>query len=97
VCMFVCVCVCLCVCMYVYVTSHIYKQTSIVRGCVFVLSVWMCVCVYVRACACVCVGVCVCMRMLLVTLINKRVLYGVATLSRLLQIIRLFCRISSLL
>jgi len=75
--------------------------------CVFVplcicLYVFACVCsyerVYVRVCGvylCVRVSVCICLCVL-----DERVcvyVYGVATISRLLKIIGLFCRILSLL
>ena len=45
-----------------------------------------CICVYVYVCVCMCVCVCILCHT-----------YGVATISRLLKIIGLFCRISSLL
>jgi len=45
----------------------------------------VCVCVCVCVCACVCVCVCVCML--------SESCYGVAAISRLLEIIGLFCRI----
>jgi len=72
-----------------------------------------CGCVCVCACACVCVCVCVCVReqaydhsacnyvtahvLPHLTCLFVVLLYGVATISRLLQITGFFCRISSLL
>jgi len=60
----------------------------------------VCVCACVRVCVCVCV--CVCVQGFLggggeVCGPRLEILYGLATISRLLKIIGLFCRISSLL
>jgi len=53
----------------------------------------MCVCVRACMCVCVCMYVCVCMC---VCVMVEGCNYGMATISRLLKIIGLFCRISSL-
>ena len=63
------------------------------------MFVCMCMCL----CVCVCVCVCVCARVSVHVCVGMRVrrwegeCYGVASISRLLKIIGLFCRISSLL
>jgi len=78
----VCVCVCVCVCASVCVFAC---------GCVCV-----CVCVFVYVCVCVCV----CLRVFVYICSAKEPYksnYGVAMISRLLKIIGLFYRISSLL
>jgi len=72
-----------------------------------------CVCVYVCVCVCMCVYVCVCVCVCVCVMLSVSVpggvlcvretehlsicVYGVATISRLLKIRGLFCRLSSLL
>jgi len=81
------------------------------QSCVYV-CVYVCVCVRererekerakekereqesVRMCVCVCMYMCICVHVCLCVAPSR---YGVATISRLLKIIGLFCRISSLL
>jgi len=87
-CMYVCVCVCVCVCVGVC-ASWICSQLTLADYANLPVCVHVCLCVRVCVCVCMCVFVCVC-----VSWICR---YGVATISRLLKIIGLFCRISSLL
>jgi len=79
---FVCVCVCVCV-------SIVEEEVDVL------IQVCSSVCVCVCMCMCMCVCVCV-VRIfwgsLALSGLNLRVRYGVATISRLLKIIGLFCK-----
>jgi len=97
----VCVCVCVCVCVWVCVCACV-SVCACVRVCVYVcVYVCVCVCVCACVCVCVCVFVFVCVRasrtdlhtLLRVDMLRRSCeghIYGVATISRLLQIIGLF-------
>jgi len=68
---------------------------SLCLGGVFV-AVCVCMCVSISVCVCVCVCVCACMKIEGKYSVDT-LHYGVATISRLLEMIGLFCRIWSLL
>ena len=61
------------------------------------ISVYVSWSVFVREGVCVCLFLCISVQLLVSETANQRSLYGVATISRLLKIIGLFCRIPSLL
>jgi len=87
VCVFACVCVRVFVCVCVQKLSHIDSDhAASPRSIVFCVHMCACACV----CACVHVCVCVCMCGNCPDILN---MYGVATISRLLKIIVLVCRI----
>jgi len=65
--------------------------SSEMQACVYIY-VCVCVCVFARACVCVRARVCVC-AIMYQQLHTCMLMYGVATISRLLKIIGLFCRI----
>jgi len=96
-----------CVCRYMYVYMHVCISVWMyvcMQACMFVCSFWCVgVCMhastYLSMRACMDVGVCVCMYTFVCVYICPhlpRRSHGVATISRLLKIIGLFCRISSL-
>ena len=95
VCMCACVCcVCVCVCVFVCVCVCVCVWVC-VRVCLCLcLCLFVClfVCVYVCVCACVCACVLCCKRFLESQLNNRYTTHGVATISRLLKIIGLFCK-----
>jgi len=96
-------CLCMCACVSLYFCVSVFVSVCL---CVHVSSIFLPVCVCVRVC--VSVRECVCCVPLCTPQGNDTVFtspktclhvcaYGVATISRLLEIIGLFCRISSLL
>ena len=80
------VCVCVCVCVRERKRER-ERESNTIRECWHNLCVSVCVCVYwcvcLYVCACVCVHVCL-----------RAMRYGMATVRRIDEIIRLFCRIS---
>jgi len=96
VCMCACMCVCLCACAFVSVSVSVFVCLSVcvcVCACVSVsVSVFVCLSVCVCVCACVCACVLCCKRFLESQLNNIYTTHGVATISRLLKMIDLFCK-----
>jgi len=80
----VCVCVCMCACMCVCLCACAFVSVSV--------SVFVCLSVCVCVCACVCACVLCCKRFLESQLNNIYTTHGVATISRLLKMIDLFCK-----
>jgi len=80
---YVYVCVCVCVGDQVVISYGAESSETLLQNYGFVPEVRACVCVRARVHVCVCV--CVCDQVVIIS-------YGVATISRLLQMIGLFCK-----
>jgi len=84
--MYICVCVCFCVCIYLCACTRPPRERGCVHGCRC-----MSLCVCARTCVCVCMYACdfVCFYQ---DACKRKNVYGVATISRMLKNIGLFCK-----
>jgi len=103
---YVYICIYIYICMYIYLyTDSVFPWIQTCRrGCTFIdrsvctcVGAYVCICLYTRMCACIYICIYVCMYAYTYLYTQIRILitqlwaYEVATISRLLKIIGLFC------